>query len=105
MKHETVIPGLPALLVQQICAVLKQYPQVEQAILFGSRAKGNHRPNSDVDISLDAPKLNFSDYLHLYGELNELLFPYSLDLVLKHQIDNPDLLEHIQRVGIVLYRS
>lgn len=98
-------PGLPVALAEPLRAVLCAYPTVQRAILFGSRAKGTHRPNSDIDLCLVAPDLPFSDYLRLAAALDERVMPYSLDLVLQHHIDNPDLLAHIQRVGVVLYNG
>ena len=97
------LAGLPAGAALQIQAELSRYPAVRQAILFGSRALGTHRRNSDIDLCLDAPDMPFPDFLQLAAELDEQLLPYSLDLVLQHHIDNPDLLEHIQRVGVVVY--
>ena len=44
--------GLPERTVVQICAVLAQYPAVERAVLYGSRAKGNYKPGSDIDLTL-----------------------------------------------------
>jgi predicted nucleotidyltransferase len=65
---------------------------------------GTQRPNSDIDLCLDAPGMPFPVYLQLAGTLDELVLPYSLDLVLKDHIDNPDLLNHIQRIGVVVYQ-
>lgn len=105
MNVEATIPGLPWPLVQQICEHFKSYPEVTQVILFGSRAKGNYRPNSDIDLCLEAAELSFSKYLQLADALDDLVLPYSLDLALKHQIDNPDLLNHIERVGVLIYHN
>jgi predicted nucleotidyltransferase len=65
---------------------------------------GTQRPNSDIDLCLDAPDMPFPAYLQLASTLDDLVLPYSLDLVLKHHIDNPDLLNHIQRIGVVVYQ-
>jgi uncharacterized protein len=97
--------GLPVGTADQLRASLSHYPEVRQALLFGSRAMGTHRPNSDIDLCLDAPDMSFPTYLQLAADLDEQLLPYSLDLVLKHQIDNPDFLSHIQRVGRVVYQK
>jgi len=97
--------GLPEKLIAPLQRVLRGYPEVRQALLFGSRAKGTNRANSDIDLCLIAPDLAFTDYLQLAATLDEQLLPYSLDLVLQHHIDNPALLEHIQRVGVVAYQS
>lgn len=97
--------GLPVGVADQLRASLRHYPEVRQVLLFGSRAMGAHRPNSDIDLCLDAPDMSFPTYLQLASLLDEQLLPYSLDLVLKHQIDNPDFLRHIQRVGRVVYQK
>ena len=79
-------------------------PRLEQAILFGSRAKGNYRNGSDIDLVLVGDELSIQDLLALELAIDELLLPYRVDMVLKHHIDNPDLLAHIERVGLPFYR-
>ncbi len=103
MTNAEKLAGLPAGIASMLQTELSQYPDVRQAILFGSRAMGTQRPNSDIDVCLDAPGMPFPTYLQLAGTLDELVLPYSLDLVLKDHIDNPDLLSHIKRVGVVVY--
>ena len=95
--------GLPTGVLGTLQAELRRYPEVQGAILFGSRAMGTHRHNSDIDLCLDAPALPFQSFLQLAATLDERLLPYSLDLILKHHIDNPELIAHIQRVGQLVY--
>ncbi|TVM05667.1 MAG: nucleotidyltransferase domain-containing protein [Halomonas sp.] len=104
MKNE-VITGLPAHLAEQIKSELSRYPAICQAVLFGSRAMGTHRPNSDIDLCLDAPGLPFTDFLTLSAAMDERVLPYRLDLVLRHHIENPDLLTHIDQVGVTVYAN
>nr|WP_284060438.1 nucleotidyltransferase domain-containing protein [Pseudomonas sp. NW5] len=94
---------MPSDIARQIQTELSRHSQVRQAILFGSRAMGTHRRNSDIDLCLDAPDMPFAEFLQLAAILDEQVLPYGLDLVLKHHIDNPAFLEHIQRVGVVVY--
>ncbi len=96
--------GLPADAVAAIQRVLAGCPAVEQALLYGSRAKGNYRRGSDIDLSLKGDGLTYRDLLRLMDELDDLLLPYMIDLSIYHQIDNPALREHIERVGVVFYQ-
>ena len=84
---------------QKIDSVLITYPAVEQAILYGSRAKGNYRNGSDIDLTLFGEELDLTTLLRIETELDDLLLPYKIDLSIFHKIDNPDLIEHIKRVG------
>lgn len=77
---------------------------VEEVILFGSRAKGNYREGSDVDLALKGESLNFEKVSHISYLLNEETnMPYRFDLVNYHQIQEPELVNHIDRVGIPIF--
>ena len=89
--------------IKAIQAVFKRHSKIEKAILYGSRATGNYRPASDIDLTLQGEHLDFSDLVAIDNELDDLLLPYTIDLSLYHQIENPDLIAHINRVGRVFY--
>jgi predicted nucleotidyltransferase len=97
--------GLPDGAVGGIRQVLAASPEVAEAILYGSRAKGTHRPGSDVDLTLVGERLNRVVVNRIARALDDLLLPYTFDLSVLCQIDNPDLVEHIERVGVVFYRK
>ena len=94
--------GLSSRTLGQLRGVLDKHAGIQRAIIYGSRAKGNFRPGSDIDLTLDAPGLMFSELLRINGELDDLMLPYTIDLSLLKQIDNPSLLSHIERVGKLL---
>lgn len=94
--------GLPASAVLSILAVLKQYPEIERIWLFGSRAKGNFRPGSDIDLCIDAPQLSLRQRLAIENRLDDLLLPWKIDLLPWQEIDNRELAEHVRRVGVLL---
>lgn len=98
-RHES---GLPRQVIEQLLAVFSEYPEIQSICLFGSRAKGNYRPGSDIDLCLDAPALSAKRRLQLENRIENLLLPWRVDLVLHHEIDLPALREHIQRVGVQL---
>jgi len=97
--------GLGEDVINKINSIFLKYPKIEQAIIFGSRAKGNFRPGSDIDLVLISPNGTLSDQLEIENQLDDLLLPYKIDLSLMHQIDNPDLLDHIRRLGKTFYRK
>lgn len=76
---------------------------VDQAVIYGSRAKGNFKPGSDIDLTLIGTELTPNILAQLAGQLEESSLPYQVDLSLRDHIDNPSLLDHIERVGQVLY--
>lgn len=91
--------GLDEKAIASIKSVLSQYPEIEKTIIYGSRAKGSFRQGSDIDLVLVAPQLTTEELLKIENQLDDLLLPYKIDLSLEHQIENPNLLDHIKRVG------
>ena len=96
--------GLPEEAVAKINGVLASHPEVESAILYGSRAKGNYRPGSDIDLTLLGEQLDHHDLLKIMNEMDDLLLPYTMDLSIFHMIDHEALRDHIQRLGREFYR-
>ncbi len=97
--------GLAESTIQKICAVLSRYPQVEQAILYGSRAKGNHKPGPDIDLTLRGnADMTLNVLFRILDDLDDLLLPYTIDLSILDDISDPDALDHIERVGVLFYQ-
>ena len=97
--------GLAGAVVARIHQVLARHPEVERAILYGSRAKGNFKPGSDVDLTLAGDNLNLAILGRIDEELDDLLLPYKFDLSIFGKIAHADLLDHIRRVGIPFYEK
>lgn len=89
---------------QKIFNTLSHYPHIEEAVLFGSRAKGNYKNFSDVDIALKGNAITTGDLLKLQNEIDDLLLPYMLDFCIYNNIGNRELKDHIDRRGKVIYR-
>jgi len=87
---------------EAICGVFRRFPQVQKAIIYGSRAKGTQRPGSDIDLTLFGD-INLSTLNQISLALDDLLLPFELDLSAFNEIANPQLREHIQRVGKLFY--
>lgn len=97
--------GLEEKVIDKVNQVLSLHPRVEQAVIFGSRAKGNFKIGSDIDLALKGVGITLTVINQLSNEIDDLLLPYSFDLISFSEISNSELLEHINRVGIVFYKQ
>lgn len=95
--------GLKKETIKKINTLFAKYEEVEEAVLYGSRAKGNYKPGSDVDLTLKGKQLNLKLLNKISLDLDDLLLPYTFDLSIYHHITASDLIEHIERVGKIFY--
>jgi predicted nucleotidyltransferase len=95
--------GLDEIDIERINSVFASFPEVEKVVLYGSRAKGNYKLGSDIDLTLKGHHLNLETINTIETKIDDLLLPYLFDISIFNQIDNPDLIAHINRVGIVFY--
>ncbi len=97
--------GLKDETINKINSIFIKYPEVEKAVLYGSRAKGNYKNGSDIDLTLFGVNLDLSIIYRIEEEIDDLLLPYTFDISIYHQISNENLIEHIDRVGVVFYEK
>jgi predicted nucleotidyltransferase len=91
--------GLQLETIEKLTQIFSQNPRVEQVLIYGSRAKGNYRTGSDIDLTMKGRRLEWKDLQEIEQKIDDLLLPYKVDLSLYEQIDNSELLEHIDRWG------
>ncbi|MEI8301548.1 MAG: HI0074 family nucleotidyltransferase substrate-binding subunit [Chlamydiota bacterium] len=94
--------GLDLSVLLQLLQQLTKYIGIEEIILFGSRAMGNFKSTSDIDLCLKGTLTE--DHL---GEIKTLLeegkVPYKVDVILYDSIKDPAILEHIKCFGKKIY--
>ena len=95
--------GLSESTVAQIGNVLARFPEVERALLFGSRAKGSHRQGSDIDLALIGIRLNWRTLGQIDHALDDLLLPYRFSLIQLSDRTDPEVAAHVHRVGRLFY--
>ncbi len=96
--------GLQMQDLHEIIAVLKTFTAVEEAVIFGSRAKGNYKKGSDVDIAVKGKDLTHAVVATLSYRLNEESFlPYFFDVLQYEDLTEEVLVSHIDRVGKCIY--
>lgn len=98
--------GLTAEVIERIRAALAGFEQIKTATLYGSRAKGNYKPGSDIDLTLTTEGDLENSFLNRVAiAMDELDLPYSFDISLLHKLNNPNLVDHIQRIGVEFYNA
>ena len=96
--------GLSDQTLEIVRSILATCPEIEKALVYGSRAMGNYRTGSDIDITLIGAQLNMDLLFKLVRLFDESNLPYMVDLSIMANINNPNLSDHIERVGQVLYQ-
>lgn len=97
-NHEHAF-GLDPKMLLDIRKVFNTVPHLQWVKIYGSRAMGNYRSNSDIDLA-------FSSYTEedvagkIWGILENLPTPYQFDVTHYERVSNTALKEHIDRVGI-----
>lgn len=82
-----------------------EFDAIEQVLVFGSRAKGTHAPGADVDLAVKGAHITCDTITRLRSALEDLPMPYFFDVVDYSAAANPALIDHIDRVGKVLYEK
>ncbi len=98
-----MVYGLKNNIIEKINNVFSNYPEIEQVILYGSRAKGNYRIGSDIDLTFTGKNITLKLLYKIENDLDELNLPFTFDISIFSHIKNKQLIEHIQRVGKILY--
>jgi predicted nucleotidyltransferase len=97
--------GLNKETIEKINAVFQKHPEVEEVIIYGSRAKGNHRAGSDIDITLKGKYLDEKIRSTISLEIDDLNTPYLFDISILEKINNPELLSHIKQYGRIFFKK
>jgi predicted nucleotidyltransferase len=96
--------GLTEKTIHRICEVFTRFPKIEKAVLYGSRAQGNFKTGSDIDLTLYGKVLTPDLRSTIATTLDDLLLPYTIDLSIFDAINHAELRKHIQSVGVVFYQ-
>lgn len=96
--------GLSDATIGKMNAVFAFFPEVDRVVLYGSRAKGNYKPGSDIDLTMQGAGLTSVLCGTIAERLEELLLPYMIDLSVFAELGHPELQAHIKRVGMVFYQ-
>ena len=92
--------GLDEKVVKDIVSILEKYSEVDSACIFGSRARGDYRKGSDIDIALFGENLTFQ----INFEIDDLYLPYKIDLINFNSLGEDDKIkDSILKEGVEIY--
>ncbi len=97
--------GLDDITIDKFHAVFEKYAVIDAVIIYGSRAMGNYREGSDIDITLKGEALTEDTRSKVWLDLDDLNSPYLIDLSIFHQLSSEPLVNHINAVGKIFYRK
>lgn len=97
--------GLNDKTLELIRTVLSSFPEIDQAIIYGSRAKGSFKNGSDIDLTLLGNNLNQSILFQLMDKIDDLMLPYSFDISIFEKVSSPEFRAHVKRVGKPFYEK
>lgn len=97
--------GLDDKYFNALISVFPRHPEVDSVILYGSRAKGNYKPFSDIDITLKGSTLTRQHLGQIFTEIDDLLLPYFLDISIYDKLTDKGFIEAIDKSGVEIYRK
>jgi predicted nucleotidyltransferase len=100
---EETLFGIKKNTLSEIIELFQKHSCIKKVILYGSRAKGNYRPGSDIDLCLVGRSIEDAVLTQIDDELDGLLLPYQFDISVRNKIFDQSLLDHISRVGKVIF--
>ena len=97
--------GLKDRQIKNIKQVFSKYNHVDEVVIYGSRALGNYRKASDIDLAVKGGNLNSTDEMRITFDLDDLMLPYKFDITIYNHINNQELRHHIDQFGKIIYRK
>lgn len=95
--------GLPLATLDKLNSVFAQHNAIDSVLIYGSRAKGNFRPGSDIDLTIKGSEIPFAEFMKIENQIDDLMLPYTVDLSQYQQLGNEELIAHIDRVGVEIF--
>jgi predicted nucleotidyltransferase len=85
--------------------ILSKYPEVREAKIFGSRARGDYKPASDIDMTIIGCDITHQQLALIDFELEELALPVFIDLNHYSSLRDKCFIEQIDKEGISFYKA
>ena len=91
--------GLSSETLNKLNSVFEKHKAIASVVIYGSRAKGNYRTGSDIDLTIKGDDISYAEFMQIKDQIDDLMLPYTVDLSQYLELGNAELVEHINRVG------
>ena len=95
--------GLKDQQIENIKKVFSKYDHIDEVVIYGSRAIGNYKNASDIDLAQKGENINSTDEMKITFDLDDPMLPYKFDINIYNSISNKELGNHIDQFGKVIY--
>lgn len=96
--------GIDKSIIEDIVNIIKKYKEITRAVIFGSRARGDYKKASDIDIALFGDNLTNTINTKIFFEIDELYMPYKVDLINFNTLGKENRIrENILKEGVEIY--
>ena len=96
--------GLYPTSLKELLSIFEKHKNIDEVIIYGSRAIGNYKEGSDIDLTLIG-KIDYSELFDIKDEIENSNIPYLVDLSIIQKLNSESLKEHIDRVGKTFYKK
>lgn len=97
--------GLSIDTVHDLQSIFKQFSNINEVLIFGSRAKGNYKNGADIDLAIKGQNITFDELMDVSLKIDELELLYKVDILNYYQKKNLPIGRHIDRVGKSFYKK
>jgi len=95
--------GLSDSILDDLRRVFAAYPEIEQVLIFGSRANGTFKDGSDIDLAVLAPTMSAARFTQLWNALDVLPLVFKMDVLHWDTLGNQLLKDKIPATGKLIY--
>ena len=97
--------GLSDDIVKELCEVFREHSNIDEVLIFGSRAKGNYSTGSDIDLAVKGHNISFRELAEISLQIEKLELLYKVDVLNYYEKIGTPIGAHIERVAQVFYRK
>lgn len=90
-------------LLNDLCNIFNNYTEIDRVILFGSRARGDNKNTSDVDLCIFGMDVTHLVLAKVTMDIYELDTPLSFDILNFNELSKKALIDNILNEGVEIY--